>query len=326
MLTRAPRPPAAAAALGRAHPRRPPAAATAFGGGAARATLATLATLLLATAPARAERLVAIAPLSTLGAEDTSASVKQLTTDIEAAVAGLAGTKVVTAAQVADAIRRAKKPQLKACEGEAACLTELGKLVGAQVVIAGEIGGLGEARVIYLGATDVTAAKELRSTTLAVGAAQDEGGPQGAVVRLLEPDRYRGTVRFALDVTGATVYVNGSKIALSPRSELSLPVGTQAVRVTHPEYHDFVRFIDVAYGKTAEVAVPLQQYPIVRRDLQGKPISRDQVVYVAPPWWRRWYVVAPAAVGLAVVTGIIVSALAYEPFESRCVKVGGAGC
>lgn len=304
MLTRAPRPPAAAAAA-----------------------VAILAILLLATAPARAERLVAIAPLSTLGAEDTSASVKQLTTDIEAAVAGLAGTKVVTAAQVADAIRRAKKPQLKACEGEAACLAELGKLVGAQIVIAGEIGGLGEARVIYLGATDVTAARELRSTTLSVGgAAQDEGGPQGAVVRLLEPDRYRGTVRFALDVTGATVYVNGTRIALSPRGELSLPVGTQAVRVTHPEYHDFVRFIDVAYGKTAEVAVPLQQYPIVRRDLQGKPISRDQVVNVDPPWWRRWYVVAPAAVGLAVVTGIIVSALAYEPFESRCVKVGGAGC
>ena len=289
----------------------------------------TAAALMLAAAPARAERLVAIAPFSTLGAEDTSAAVKKLTADIEAAVAGLAGTKVVTAAQVTEAIRRAKKPQLKACEGEAACLTELGKLVGAQVVIAGEIGGLGEARVIYLGATDVGAAKELRSTTLTVGtsaAAQDEGGPQGAVVRLLEPDRYRGTVRFVLDVAGATVYVNGGKATLSPRSELSLPVGTQAVRVTHPQYHDFVRFIDVSYGRTTEVAVPLQQYPIVRRDLQGKPVSRDQTVYVDPPWWRRWYVVGPAAVGLAVVTGVIVSAIAYDPFAGRCVKVGGGGC
>lgn len=282
--------------------------------------------VLLASTPARADRIVAVAPLSTLGAEDTSASVKKLTGQIEAALAGLGGTKVISAAQVADAIKRAKRPQLKACEGEAPCLAELGKLVGAQIVIAGEIGGLGEAKIIYLGATDVGAAKELRSTTLSIGTAQDDGGPQGAVVRLLEPDRYRGTVRFAVDVTGATVYVNGARTALSPKSELSLPVGTQAVRVTHPEYHDFVRFIDVSYGKTADVAVSMQQYPIVRRDLQGKPTSRDGVVYIDPPWWRRWYVVGPAAVGLAIVTGIVVSAIVHEPFEAPCVKVGGGGC
>jgi hypothetical protein len=289
---------------------------------------ALLVAMLVASAPARAERTVAIAPLSTLGAEDTSASVKKLTAQIEAAVASLAGTKVVPAAQVAEAVRRAKRPQLKACEGEAACLAELGKLVGAQIVIAGEIGGLGEAKVVYLGATDVGASKELRSTTLAVGATgQDEGGAQAAVVRLLDPDRYRGALRFAIDVTGATVYVNGSKAALSPKGELSLPVGTQAVRVTHPEYHDFVRFIDVTYGKTTEVAVTMQQYPIVRRDLQGKPIQRDGVVYVEPPLWRRWYVVGPAAVGLAIVTGVIVSALVYEPFDAQaCVKVGGKSC
>jgi hypothetical protein len=285
-----------------------------------------LAAALCAAAPARGERIVAVAPLSTLGAEDTSASVKQLTAQLEAAVAGLPGTKVVSAAQVADAIRRAKRPQLKACEGEAACLVELGKLVGAQVVIAGEVGGLGEAKVVYLGATDVGASKELRSTTLAIGGARPDDSPQAAVVRLLEPDRYRGTVRFAMDVTGATVYVNGSKVTPSPKGEVSLPVGTQAVRVTHPEYHDFVRFIDVTYGKTTDVALAMQQYPIVRRDVQGKPIDRDQVRHDEPPLWRRWYVVGPAAVGLAIVTGIVVAALVHEPFDAPCAKVGDDKC
>jgi len=295
-------------------------------GSRSRATRVLLCAALLASAPARAERIVAVAPLSTLGAEDTSASVKKLTGQIEAAIANLGDTKVVSAAQVADAIKRAKRPQLKACEGEAACLAELGKLVGAQIVIAGEIGGLGEAKIVYLGATDVGASKELRSTTLAIGTTHDGDGPQSAVVRLLEPDRYRGTVHVAMDVTGATVYVNGTRTALSPKSELSLPVGTQAVRVTHPEYHDFVRFIDVGYGKTTDVTVSMQQYPIVRRDLQGRPISRDQVVYAGPPWWRRWYVVGPAAVGLAVVTGVVVAAIVHEPFEAPCVKVGGGPC
>jgi len=183
-----------------------------------------IAALLALTATARADRVVAIAPLSTLGAEDTSAGTQKLIGQIEAAIAALPATRVVRAQQVSDAIRRARKPQLRACEGDTACLAELGGLVGAQIVISGEVGGLGESRVVYLAATEN--GKELRSTTLAIGGARDDGGgPTGAAVRLLDPDGYRGTLRFAIDVTGATVYVNGSKAPLSPRGELALPVG-----------------------------------------------------------------------------------------------------
>jgi hypothetical protein len=112
----------------------------------------------------------------------------------------------------------------------------------------------------------------------------------------------------------------------SPRGELTLPVGAQAVRVTHPEYHDFVRFIDVEFGKTTDVAVDLQQYPIARHDLQGKPIGRDRIEYVEPAVWRRWYVVGPAAVGLAIVTGIIVGYAAHSFPAGECHKVGGGSC
>jgi PEGA domain len=145
-------------------------------------------------------------------------------------------------------------------------------------------------------------------------------------VRLLEPDAYRGTLRLAVDVTGATVYVNGSKVALSPRGELVLPVGAQAVRVTHPGYHDFVRFIDVEFGKTVEVAVGMQQYPIARHDVQGKPISTDRIEYAEPPLWRRWYVVGPAAIGLAVLTGIAVGYATHDFPGSDCRKLGGTKC
>jgi hypothetical protein len=285
-----------------------------------------------AAAAAHAERVVAIAPLSTLGAEDTSAGTRKLTGQIEAAVAALPGTKVVRAAQVAEAIKKTRKPQLRACEGDAGCLGELANLVGAQIVISGEVGGLGESKVVYLAATEN--GKELRSTTLAVGAKDDAGGasgspgggPAGAVVRLLDPDSYRGTLRFALDVSGATIYVNGSKVTPSPRGEVALPVGAQAVRVTHPEYHDFVRFIDVEFDRTLDVAVGMQQYPIVEHDLQGKPINRDKIEVVEPPLWRRWYVVGPAAVGLAIVTAIVVGYAVHNFPAGECRKVGGAPC
>ena len=278
-----------------------------------------------AATAAHADRVVAIAPLSTLGAEDTSAGTKKLLGQIEAAVAALPATKVVRAQQVADAVKKAKKPQLRACEGDAGCLAELATLVGAQLVISGEVGGLGESKVVYLAATEN--GKELRSTTLAVGGARDDGGgPGGAVVRLLDPEGYRGMLHLAIDVTGATIYVNGSKASPSPKGELALPVGAQAVRVTHPEYHDFVRFIDVEYGKTTDVMVGMQQYPIVEHDLQGKPINRDTIEYVAPPVWRRWYVVGPAAVGLAVLTGIAVGYAVHEFPSGDCRKLGGGRC
>ena len=285
----------------------------------------TAAILVALTAVAHAERVVAIAPLSTLGAEDTSAGTRKLTGEIEAAVAVLPGTRVVRAQQVSDAIKRARRPQLRACEGDAACLAELAGLVGAQIVISGEVGGLGDSRVVYLAATEN--GKELRSTTLAVGGAGDAGGgPRGAAVRLLDPDGYRGTLRFAIDVTGATVYVNGSKAQPSPRGELALPVGAQAVRVTHPEYHDFVRFIDVEFGKTTDVAVNLQQYPIVRHDVLGTPIHRDRIEVVDPPLWRRWYIVGPAAVGLAIVTAVVVGYAVHDFPSGDCRKLPGSRC
>lgn len=284
------------------------------------------ATILLASASAYADRVVALAPLSTLGAEDTSAATKKLATAIEQALAAMPGTKVVTSAQVSDAIKKAKKPQLKLCERDTSCLAEVGKLVGATIVIDGEVGGLGESQVVYLGATDVATAKELRSTTLQVGAKDDGGGPNGAAVRLLEPDRYRGTLHFVIDVSGATIYVNGAKTQLSKTNDIALPVGTQAVRVTHPEYRDFVKFIDVSYGKTTDVAVGMTQYPIITHDLQGKPISTDKITYIDPPWYRRPIAVGIGAGVLLVATAIIVGNLVHTFPDGECRRVGGEKC
>lgn len=275
---------------------------------------------------AMADRVVALAPLSTLGSEDTSASTKKLTGQIEAALAALPGTKVVSTAAVVDAIKKAKKPQLRLCERDAACLAEVGKLVGATIVVDGEVGGLGDSKIVYLGATDVASGKELRSTTLQVGAKDDGGGTTGAAVRLLEPDRYRGTLRFAIDAKGATVFVNGSKVALSSTGEIALPVGTQAVRVTHPEYRDFVKFIDVDYGKTTDVAVGMTQYPIIQHDIQGKPVSTDRITYLDPPWYRRPLVVGVGATVLTVVTAIVVANIVHSFPDGECRKVGGGAC
>ena len=280
-------------------------------------------------APAFAEpKTIAVAPLSTLGAEEKSATTKQILSDIEAAI-GSFGNKVVSAATVATAIDKAKKPQLKTCEGDTGCLTELGKLVNAQVVVSGEVGGLGESKVIYLSATDVATGKELRSTTLTLGGKDGgkDGGANGAAIRLLDPDKYRGTLHFAIDVNGATVFINGAKVAPGEHGELAMAVGTQAVRVTHPQYHDFIKFIDVTYGKTTEVPINMQEYPIVEHDVTARATSLDHIVITEKPVWRRWYVLYPAIVVVGVGVGILAYAIAHKfPAYDECRMTNGDPC
>jgi hypothetical protein len=283
--------------------------------------------LLLVVAPikiAYAQRVVAVAPFTTLDAEDKS--VKKVTGQLEAAIAALGGTKVINSAQVADTLKRSKATRLLACEGEAGCLAELGKLVGAHIVIAGQIGGLGESRIVYLNATEVATAKELRSTTLTLGKQDDPNGPMSAVVRLLDPGKHRGVLHFTLDVTNPTVFVNGTKVALSPNNEVTLEVGTQAIRITHPEYRDFVRFIDVQFGKTVEVPVGMTQYPTIRRDIQGRPINKGATTYVDPPWYRRWYVVGGGGVAITIVVAALVGRWVRDLPKEPCRIVGGGSC
>jgi hypothetical protein len=287
--------------------------------------LATL--LVLVAAPAYADRVVAVAPLSTLGAEDKTAPTKKLLGQIESAVAALPGTKVIPAAQVTAAIDKAKKPQLKSCEDDEACIAEIGKLVGANLVVTGEVGGLGDSRVVYLKNTDVAAAREVRTTTLSSGGTSAADTPTGAAIRLLDPDKYRGNIKFEFDVTGATVLVNGTKVQLPQSKEIALPVGTHAVTVTHPQFHNFVKFVDVEYGKTTDVQVAMKQYPIVQGDIREKAGPRDTIIWEDPPLWRRWYVTGPAIVVLAVGAGLIAGAIAHDfPQYDNCRKVGGAGC
>jgi hypothetical protein len=265
--------------------------------------------------------------------------IKKLTGDLEAALTAATGAKIVGAAAVGDAIKKAKKPSLRACDGEPGCLAELGKLAGADEIVYGEVGGLVDVQVVYLKLVDVASGKVERSTTLSLGApaagADDlQGGAPGAAIRLLAPEKFIGKLAVTVDAPGASIYVDGKRVGKSPAPPprvtnpngtaaaavtFELPVGTHALRVTHPEYRDYVRFVDVPYAdKETEVQVGLQQFPIVERDLQSKQGGAQQVDYIQytpahTPWYRHWYVLAAVGVVAAVGAGAIFDATASGP-------------
>ncbi len=260
--------------------------------------------------PATRPTLIALAPLSTLGAEDTSAAAKKLEAELARELGTAAATKIVSGAEVVDAIKKAKKPILRACDGDPGCLTELGKLVSASHVVFGEVGGLGDVQVIYLVLVEVASGKEVRRAQAAMAVA-DQGGIKGGAIRLIDPDRFTGRLVVTTPVSGAVIYVDGRRIGKSPAPPVPLPVGSRALRVTHPEHRDFVRFVEISFDQDTPIAVELTRYASIETELgatdPGAPIRKLTYVDVPPRWYRTWWAIAGfSAVALtgALVVGV----------------------
>jgi len=262
-----------------------------------------------AAPPAKPTR-IAVAPLSTLGAEDTSAAAKKMESELARELATVSGAKVVAGSEVTDEIKKAKKPILRACDGNTGCLVDLGKLMGASHVVFGEVGGLGNVQVIYLVIVDVTAGKEVRRTQVQMAVAE-QGGIKGGAVRLLDPERFTGRLVIDTPVKDAVIYVDGRRVGKSPAPPSALPVGSHALRVTHPEHRDFVRFVEISFDKDTPVAVELTPYASIETEMgvsdTGAP--RPNVTYVdgKPRWYRNWWAIAgfsAAALTGAVIIGV----------------------
>lgn len=281
---------------------------------ARRAATATLVALLMASASAYADdRRTVLAPLATLGSESSSVEIRAAQAAVAAGIGAVDGIELVSAEDMAKAIQAAKRPQLRSCDGDTRCLAELGALLSAEQVVYGEVGGLGEAQIIYLKVVEVASAKQIRNTVLEMGGkATSEQATRAAAVRLLDPDRYRGSLKIATTVKGASIFVDGELIAKTPAAPIELEVGAHALRVTHPEFRDYVRFVDIDFGVPAAIDVELQPYAAVSGDIrktggnqpviQPGPVVHKQVT----PWYRRWYVIAGGAAFLAVSSAVVV--------------------
>jgi len=261
--------------------------------------------------PPSPPKVIAVAPLTMLGAEDTTSTARRFEGQVGAELGKLvAGAKVISAADVIEATKKAKKPALRACDGEAACLSELGALVGAELVVFGEVGGLGDVQVLALGAIDVAAKAERRRVRVSM-AQPEEGGVAGAVTRLLDPERFVGQLALTVSVDGASIYIDGKRHGKSPTPVVRLSVGPHALRVTHPEHRDYVRFIDIGFGQRTPVDVKLEKFAAVESAVSSTatPTPTGPVRYVDRParWYRRWWAVAGVTV-LAVGAGVAIGA------------------
>jgi hypothetical protein len=266
-------------------------------------------------ASAREAKRVVLAPISTLGSEATSKQTQQISKAVAAGIAAVPGHSATAGKDVRRAIRKAKRSELKVCDGDVECLSALGTLMNAPYVVYGELGGLGDAQVLTLKLVDVAARRETRSTTAQFSAAGDiDTEARAAAYRLLAPGLYVGQLALEIDIEGAIIFLDGEKVATSPTPPIKAEVGNHALRVTHPEYRDYVRFVDVRFDEAAKLEIGMRAFPIIEDEMRQQskgakgPIDTGSGKRKAAPWYHRWYTIAGAGaivfVGSAVIVGL----------------------
>lgn len=280
----------------------------------------TVAALVLALAmpiaqaqPDPASQSVVLAPVSSLSATKPKA-LTGIEKTIETGLGKVPNLKVVTAKTATKSATKAKRPELRSCDGDPSCLAQLGALVSVQYTIYAEVGGLGDAQVVYLKLVDVATTKEIRSTTIELSSKSDAAtASAAAATRLLAPKSYVGTLEVSTPVKGAILYLDGQKRGTTPSKAISAPVGSHALRVTHPEHRDYVRFVDIEFGQKTSIAAELQALPGVSQRLSREGVIGDpnpsSIRHNDTPWYLRWYSISGGAAVLAISGALIGSAI-----------------
>ncbi len=267
--------------------------------------------------PAQADgaTVVALAPITQIGGTGTK-GLNALETRIEKGIAALPGISLLRADTVQRTTRKAKRPELRTCDGDAGCLAALGKLVGADFVVYAEVSDLGSSQVIYLKVIETTSGKELRSTTLELGSelgksTNKKRASKAAAAQLLAPNLHVGTLKIESSVPGATVFLDGHAITTTPDKPIRIYVGSHALRVTHPEHSDYVRFVDVRFEEETLVKAELMDLPGLSQKLSATGILHDAdnttVQYRERPWYYQWYTITGGVAILAITSAVLAS-------------------
>jgi len=257
----------------------------------------------------------ALKPLGSIGMSRRRAA--DITARLAKQLAGVPGVRLAPLGAVRRFLRSREGAPLAVCEGDLECLFRLGKAIGAPLLVAGDLSGLGRGYVLFLRLVDPKGKRVVRKLSVVYGGkrGEQERVLREAAFRLLAPERFQGTLIVTVDVPGAVVFLNGKPLGKAPLGSTRVQAGTHALRVTHPSYHDFVRFVRVGFDRTTKVTVSLKQFPIISEELRSKrrvraaaPVMpRREVRYRPLPWYKSWWFVT--AVGV-VVLGATVTTVA----------------
>ncbi|HUB06895.1 MAG TPA: PEGA domain-containing protein [Myxococcales bacterium] len=261
---------------------------------------------------------MALYPLQPLGVP--AETVASLDETLRAEIGGLRFQLLPRGRTVA-AIRSVPGNLGIACNGGAACLADLGRLLTVDKIVYGVVSGLGDRFSFDLKLVDVASDGEERRVAATIDGKRDAllPGLREAAVHLLAPQRWTGALELRATVDDAVVSVDGKTLGKTPlRGPIAgLAPGQHSLRLSRPGYSDFEKIVTVRFDQTTVVEVDVGQAAVrgvmYRKGAPLAPVGRrgTPVVVVTEEgegratdprrvwaWGTVWTTVGLAAVGL----------------------------
>jgi hypothetical protein len=244
-------------------------------------------------------RRIAVLGLDALGMDDER--VARLETLFRMELERLAGGPTPSRRDIARALRGSP---LRTCAGDNPCLAAIGKKLGVDLVVSGNVAELGDSYVVNIKVVSAASATELRR----IASDPLRGNPDElidsvrvAAYRLLAPERLRGAISILADIDGAEVRLGGRVVGKTPlaRPIRALPLGVHRLEVRAPGYSAFAEDVQVRFQKTTRVVVRLIADPAVALQLRA---SRRAGPRAAPRRWYQstWFLVGAGAAAILV--------------------------
>ena len=239
----------------------------------------------------------------------------------------LAGGATPSARDIAQALRGSR---LRNCAGDNRCLAAIGKKLGVNLVVSGNVAELGDSYVINIKVVNAQSGAELRR----IASDPLRGSPDElieavrvAAYRLLAPQKLRGAITILADVTGADVRIDGTSVGKTPlaRPVAGLGLGKHRLVVSMNGYSPLARDVVVHFQKTTRVAVRLAADPEQERLNLALAAAAAKKPRPAPRHFydSTWFLVG-AGVAAVVVGGVIGHALAGSDTVVDCSAMPGA--
>ncbi|MEO1483931.1 MAG: PEGA domain-containing protein [Myxococcota bacterium] len=231
------------------------------------AALLSLLTSVAVAAP-RAKKVV-VSDLSGLGLDNRviGAFARYLETSLKT----IEGVTLISSIDVEFALQDPRNRDLADCGGgtraRTVCAAKIGALVGANIVIYGTIGAIGESYSVNLRAVEVSSGRQLVKHTATIAGSRDRLIPEVrlAAFKLVAPDRIFGSLKIDTDVEGVLVEIDGKEVGTTPLADpiANLTPGSHVVVLRRPGFKEFQQEFRIKAFETAKLKLEL-------RSLQGR--------------------------------------------------------
>ncbi len=212
------------------------------------------------------------------------------------------------------------KPVLAKCPGKTKCLCKIARTLGAEKLITGVIGALGEDYTFDLKLIDAKTCREERRINEALSGRADLliGAIRQALYKLAAPELVVGSLLVAVPMAGAAVELDGKQVGITPLKEAitGLKLGKHSLRIHKEGYSAFSHDVPVRFAQTTRVKVDLIKSVLVGLSYQeegaAKPAPVEAVRVVRRPAMGSIEKAAWITGGVALVTAAAAGVMAWR--------------